>query len=140
MTISGANPTITNSTFTHNKGSAVYYLTPPAGFGQLNGLVATSNDQNAVGLGAGTVSSALSWSSASVGIPLEMEGSLTVGATGTLTIAAGSTVEVASGYAIVVNGFGTLNMAGTARQPGGLHLRHRTGTGGVGRHRVRAGQ
>ena len=78
VTIQGANPIITNSSFTNNKGWAVYYATPPTNFGADSGLSAVSDDENAVGIASGTLGTNASWGTASLGIPLEISGNLVV--------------------------------------------------------------
>ena len=70
VTIQGANPIITNSSFTNNIGWAVYYVTPPTTFGADSGLSASNNDYNAVGFAGGTLGGNASWSAATLGIPL----------------------------------------------------------------------
>ena len=115
VTIQGANPIITNSTFTNNKGWAVYYSTPPTSFGADSALSAANNDHNDVGFAGGTLGSNATWSASTLGIPLELSDNLVVDVGATLTVGAGSTLDAASGVALAVQG--TLDMPGTAASP-----------------------
>ena len=113
ITIDDGNPIITNCTFTQNEGWAMYYITPPAILPQNSNLSASGNGTNAVGFEGGTLLTGLSLNVTGLGIPLVLDGTLTVDAGATLTIGAGSALEGGGALAI----YGTLNMNGTSASP-----------------------
>jgi RHS repeat-associated protein len=125
--VSGGNPTLTSDTFTNNGGSAVTYAadlpTLPISFIQDHNLVATGNGSNAVNFPGGVLNGTGAWDQASLGIPLILNGNVSVGSGATLQLSAGSTYLVAGNLGFYVRGpsdsapGGLLLAPGTANSP-----------------------
>ena len=106
----GANPTLTNDSFSANSGWAVLYDggNQPNYFTQDSGLTARGNGYNAVGFTGGVVNGA--WNTATLGIPLVLTGDVRVDR---LNLAAGSSLVMAAN--LYVTGYFTAT--GTAAAP-----------------------
>ena len=129
----GANPTLTNDSFSANSGWAVLYDggNLPNTFTQDSGLTAQGNGHNAIGFPGGAVNG--TWNTATLGIPLILNADVTVSS---LNLAAGSSLAMVGNLYVT----GGLTATGTAAAPITLTSASTSPRAGrLGRHRLQPG-
>lgn len=101
--------TLIGCTFRNNQGWATFFDTLRTSFtaAQFQNLTATGNGVNAIGFNKGTIGSAATWDTSHLGIPLILDGAVTVASCGSLTVVPGSTLALAVEWITEVQGGST---------------------------------